>query len=335
MKDVAARAGVSVSTVSYVLSGDRPISGPTRSKILAAMDELQFRPNAVARALASKRSRVIALALSPHSRGLGLAELDFVRSAADAARSLDHHLVLLTEGMDSEADLAHLRGQGLVDGVVLMEVRLGDPRVDQLRRLGLAFSLIGNPGEGEAPFVDIDFDRTLGPVVDQLEGLGHRRAVFVNQGAGAHAAGYGPVVRAQRAFEDHARRVGWDFRTVFCEAHPRAGAELCRGLMEGTGRPTALVVMNDQALGGILQALAGLGLGLPEDVSVVSVLTSALEASRAVPALSSADLPSPQLARLAVENLVATLSSGPAPGTVLLPCPFNLRESTSRPKENP
>lgn len=334
MKDVAARAGVSVSTVSYVLSGERPISGPTRSKILAAMDELQFRPNAVARALASKRSRVIALVLSPHSRGLGPAELDFVRGAADAARSLDHHLVLLTEGMDSEADLAHLRGQGLVDGVVLMEVRLGDPRVDQLRRLGLPFSLIGNPG-GETPFVDIDFDQTFGPVVDHLASLGHRRVVFVNQGAGAHAAGYGPVVRAQKAFEDHARRAHWDHRSVFCEAHPRAGAELCRGLMEGTGRPTALVVMNDQALPGILQALAGLGLSVPDDVSVVSVLTSALEASRSVPALSSADLPSTQLARLAVENLVAALSAGPAPGTVLLPCPFHHRESTSHPKENP
>ena len=147
MKDVAEKAGVSLSTVSYVLSGSRPISEATRTHILKVMDELDFHPNAVARALAAKRTRVIALLLSPQERGLGFSELEFVRGASEAARAADHHLVLLTEGMESETELAYLKRQGLVDGVILMEVHLQDPRVPLLQKLRLPFSLLGRSEE--------------------------------------------------------------------------------------------------------------------------------------------------------------------------------------------
>jgi DNA-binding LacI/PurR family transcriptional regulator len=332
MKDVAARAGVSLSTVSYVLSGTRPISEPTKALILKAMDELNFQPNAVARALASKRSRVIALLLSPHARGLGLSELEFVKGAADAARGFDHHLVLLTEGMDSEADLAFLKGQGLVDGVILMEVRLGDPRVDLLQNLGLPFSLIGGPGPAyKLPYVDIDFDKTFVAVVDHLTGLGHRRVGFVNQSGDSFAAGYGPVVRAQEALDRWGAAAGWDLVSEFSAASPRDGFAACQRLFAQGAAPTALVVMNDQALPGVLQALAARNLRVPDDVSVVSVLTSSHDAARMMPALTSADVPSHDLARLAVGNLIRTLDA-PHAGleTVLLPCLLTVRESTAR-----
>jgi len=335
MKDVASRAGVSLSTVSYVLSGTRPISEPTRARIVKAMEELSFQPNAVARALASKRTRVIALMLSPHARGLGLSELEFVKGAADAARDLDHHLVLLTEGMDSEADLAYLKGQGLVDGVILMEVRLDDPRVGFLQQLNLPFSLIGGPGPAHRiPYVDIDFDKTFRAVVDHLAALGHRRVGFVNQSGDSFTAGYGPVVRSQEALERWGSLAGWELTSVFSAATPRDGFAACGALFDGPHPPTALVVMNDQALPGVLQALATRNLRIPEDVSVVSVLTSSHDAARMMPALTSADVPSHDLARLAVGNLIRTLDA-PHAGleTVLLPCHLTVRESTGPKKE--
>lgn len=335
MKDVASRAGVSLSTVSYVLSGTRPISEPTKALILKAMEELNFQPNAVARALASKRTRVIALLLAPHARGLGISELEFVKGAADAARNLDHHLVLLTEGMDSEADLAYLKGQGLVDGVILMEVRLDDPRVELLQKLDLPFSLIGGPGPAHRlPYVDIDFDKTFGVVVDHLAGLGHRRVGFVNQSGDSFTAGYGPVVRAQEALDRWAAQARWDLTSVFCAATPRDGFAACESLLDRAESPTALVVMNDQALPGVLQALAARRLKVPDDVSVVSVLTSSHDAGRMMPALTSADMPSHDLARLAVGNLIRTLDA-PNAGleTVLLPCKLTIRESSGPKKE--
>lgn len=335
MKDVAARAGVSLSTVSYVLSGTRPISEATKALIVQAMEDLHFQPNAVARALASKRTRVIALVLSPHERGLGLSELEFVKGASEAARNLDHHLVLLTEGMDSEADLAYLKGQGLVDGVILMEVVRDDPRVPLLQKLGLPFSLIGDPGRAwKLPYVDIDFDRTFRDVVGHLSDLGHRRVGFVNQSRESFDAGYGPVVRAQEWLETWGASARWDLSSVFSAATPRAGFASCSSLIERAQRPTALVVMNDRALPGVLQALAARGLKVPEDVSVVTALTSPHDAERMMPSLTSADVPSTDLARLAVSHLVQTLDR-PNAGleTVLFPCRLTVRESTAQNKE--
>jgi len=330
MKDVAEKAGVSLSTVSYVLSGTRSISEPTRALILQAMEDLDFHPNAVARALASKRTRVVALLLAPQERGLGLSELEFVKGASEAAKALDHHLVLLTEGMDSEADLAYLKRQGLVDGVILMEVHLKDPRVPLLGQLNLPFSLLGRPDPAlKLPFADIDFDKTFDAILDHLAAFGHRRIAFVNQSRETFEAGNGPVVRAQAAFDRWCLAHGAEAATAFSHSTPRDGWAACTTLFDAPTPPTALVVMNDRALPGILQALAARGLRIPEDVSVVSAVTSSTAAEMMVPALTSADAPSQLLARMAVAHLVKTIES-PHVGleSVLFPCHLTPRAST-------
>jgi len=330
MKDVAARAGVSLSTVSYVLSGSRPISEATRALILKTMEELNFHPNFAARALASKHTRVIALLLSPRGKGLSLSELEFVKGASDAARALGYHLVLLTEGMDSEADLDYLARQGLVDGVLLMEVTLQDSRVPFLQRLGLPFSLLGRPDPAAAlPFVDVDFDLSFEPILDHLTALGHRRVTFVNQGRESFDAGYGPAVRALDAWNRGTSVRGLDATARFCDATPRAGWDAAADLLAQHPRPTALVVMNDRAVPGILQALAAQGVSVPRDLSLVAAISSAATAEMTVPALTSADAPGHDLAQKAVANLVRAIEAPGAPlDSTLIPCPLVIREST-------
>lgn len=330
MKDVAEKAGVSLSTVSYVLSGSRPISAATRTHILKVMEELDFHPNAVARALAAKRTRVIALLLSPQERGLGLSEMDFVRGASEAAREADHHLVLLTEGMDSEVDLAHLKRQALVDGVILMEVRLLDYRLPLMQKLGLPFSLLGRPDPAlKLPFADVDFDATLKSIVDYLAGLGHRSLGFVNQSPEIVESGYGPAVRAQQAFDRLAAAAGCRTATAFSHSTPRDGWAACQALLDVPRAPTALVIMNDRALPGVLQALAARGLRVPQDISVVSAVTSPSASEMMVPALTSADAPSQQLARHAVRQLIAAIEGRPPEAdSVLIPCELTVRSST-------
>lgn len=329
MKDVAEKAGVSLSTVSYVLSGSRPISETTKARILKVMDELDFHPNAVARALAAKRTRVIALLLSPQERGLGIPEMEFVRGASEAARAVDHHLVLLTEGMDSETDLAYLKRQGLVDGVILMEVRLLDSRIPLLQKLGLPFSLIGRPEPAmDLAYVDLDFEATIKAVVVHLAGLGHRRLGFINQSRETFESGYGPSVRAYGAFERFAKQSGCAPAMAFSAPTPRDGWAACQHLLDQKAPPTALVVMNDRALPGVLQALAARGLNVPDDISVVSAVTSSASAEMMVPALTSSDVPSEELARLAVEQLVAAIEGFPHTDQVLIPCQLVPRAST-------
>ena len=120
MQDVAKRAGVALSTVSYALNGTRPISEETRQRIFQAMEELGYRPHALARGLASKRSRILSLLFSAPERGLGSTELEFVTSAAEAARENGYHLVLWSSEIHNLHELRQLIRQGLSDGMIVM-----------------------------------------------------------------------------------------------------------------------------------------------------------------------------------------------------------------------
>ena len=120
MTDVARRAGVAVSTVSYALNGTRPISEATRQRIFDAIEELGYKPHALARGLASKRSRLIALLFPNSERGLGYTELEFVTSAASTAKENQYSLVLWVYDVHDLAGLRQLVQQRLVDGVIVM-----------------------------------------------------------------------------------------------------------------------------------------------------------------------------------------------------------------------
>src|SRR3954467_8132034 len=113
-KDVARVAGVSQSTVSYVMSGKRPISARTRQRVLAAIEELTYEPNAGARALASQRTRVIGLVI-PFGSGSDTANLlPFIETIAGAARANDHEVLLVTAD-EGSAGLRRIAGRSLCD----------------------------------------------------------------------------------------------------------------------------------------------------------------------------------------------------------------------------
>src|SRR5664280_3559402 len=111
MLDVARRANVALSTVSYALNGTRPVTQETRLRIWQAMDDLGYQPHALARGLASKRSRIIALLFPALPRGFGATELEFVTGAAEAAQSRGYHLVLWPTEIYGAGEPQQLVGQ--------------------------------------------------------------------------------------------------------------------------------------------------------------------------------------------------------------------------------
>src|SRR5690348_197530 len=131
--EIARRSGVSRSTVSYALSGKRPVSEATRRRIQAVIDELGYRPNAVARALKEGRIRAIGLVVPPASRRLTDMQLGFVASVVDAAARADLDVLLSPSGGEHDRSFERVVGGRRVDGVILMEIRLEDDRVTRLR----------------------------------------------------------------------------------------------------------------------------------------------------------------------------------------------------------
>jgi DNA-binding LacI/PurR family transcriptional regulator len=330
MLDVAKRAGVALSTVSYALNGTRPISEETRQRIFAAMEELGYRPHALARGLASRRSRIIALLFSAPERGLGITELEFVTSAAEAARENGYHLVLWSSEMHDSNELRQLTQQGLADGVVVMEVHQDDLRINLLRETGFPFSMIGRCADaGGIAYADIDFEQTTRDVVGYLAGLGHTHIAFLNHSQTEFDAGYGPAVRAHSGFERAIRAAGLEGIAQFCRAAPQAGYEVCNVLLAERPDMTALVVMNDRAVPGVMRAIADRGWRIPDDFSLVSIVSSARAAEMMTPPLTTMAPPAAELGRLGVELLIQQLEAQDQdPPHELLPCQLIVRGSS-------
>lgn len=333
MHDVARRAGVSLSTVSYVLTGARPISEATRQRVLAAMAEVDYHPNAMARGLASRRSRILGLSLPMEQRGLGATETAFVTSAAHEASQSDYHLVLSPSVAEDPNGLRRLASERMLDGALLMEVRMRDERVPLLQESGVPFVLIGRTEDTAGlSYVDIDFDRTVRDAVDHLVGLGHRSIVYVNHSEAAISRGYGPALRTQLAFEEIMRGHGLEPLMIPAGDTAEDGRVAIRDALARRPDLTAVIAMNENALFGILGELARSGHHIPDDISVVSMVTSPQVADLATPALTTLTSPGSTLGRLAVETLVRALTD--QSGEVhqeLVTCALEPRGSTGPP----
>ncbi|GGL94530.1 LacI family DNA-binding transcriptional regulator [Micromonospora yangpuensis] len=345
MQDVARLAQVSVSTVSYVLTGARPISAATREKVRAAMAELGYQPHAMARGLASRRSRILGLLLPIDERGLGATETAFVTGAATAASAAGYHLVLSPVDAGDLDGLRQLASQRMLDGVLLMEVQLDDPRVGVLRSAGVPVVLIGRTADTTGlSYVDIDFDRTVHDAVGYLADLGHRRIVYVNHSATAIAEGYGPALRSRDAFATATAGRRIEPVMIPAEDSPGGGRAALASAFDRAPDLTAVLAMNESAVFGILGGLAAHGRTVPDDVSVVSMVTSPQVAELATPALTTMTSPGTAVGRIAVEQLLRHLGAGSTDSAgstgstdsaeihqQLLPCTLEVRGSTGPP----
>lgn len=333
MQDVARLANVSLSTVSYALSGTRPVSAATKARVEAAMAELGFTPNALARGLASRRSRTLALIFPAMESGIGGTVAEFVSSAAATARGHGYHLVLWPFAAHQADEIRDLVHQGMADGVLLMEVCLTDARAEALHAAGLPFTMIGRTEDvAGLTYVDIDFDRTTEDAVAHLADLGHRRIGFLNHSAASAAAGYAPTIRAEQGFEAAMRRRGLEPLTVLSDESPRAGRAAMADLINREPGMTAVVTMNEVATFGATVELQSRGLRVPEDFSVLSIVTSPGVGEMSNPPLTTMHAPGAELGRLGVEALLGLIDgSGSQHDPILLPCEFEPGASTAAP----
>ena len=172
-----------------MLSGKRAVSDEMRERVLAAIEELDYRPHGPARALASGTSRTIALFLpSPHWQ-LVPVQQTFVAGATQATSASDYALLLSTAATDPEA-VARVVATGRADGVILMETLADDPRVERLQADGHPFALIGRTRDTTGiSYVDVDFGDAVGTSLAHLARLGHPQGRAVQLPARAARGG--------------------------------------------------------------------------------------------------------------------------------------------------
>lgn len=176
--DVAKAAGVSISTVSYVMSGKRTISAETRERVARAIAELEFRPHAGARALASRASNVIGLQ-APLRTGVDVhIVMQIVAGVVSEARQHDYDILLLAS--DDASGLERAARSSMVDAFLVMDVESDDTRLATIASLAVPTVLIGLPAGAEGlTCVDFDFEAAGALAVERLAARGHRRIALV------------------------------------------------------------------------------------------------------------------------------------------------------------
>ncbi|MFF3967820.1 LacI family DNA-binding transcriptional regulator [Streptomyces griseorubiginosus] len=325
--DVARRAGVSPSTVSYALSGKRPISEETRLRVEEAIRELGYRPHAGARALAGRRSNVLALVV-PLRTGIHVPTvMGFAVSVVTAARRHDHDVLLLTQE-EGEEGLHRVADTALVDGLVMMDVQLDDPRLPLLRALDLPSVLIGFPASTAGlTCVDLDFRAAGEACVEHLARLGHRSVALVGSPPEVYVRGTAYAGRVVQGFTAAADRAGMSSTILPCEpADARAVAEQ---LLREQPALTGVVVHNEPVLEPLVDAFADLGLHIPSDLSVTAICPDGVAESSRVP-ITSVALPSAELGERAVDLLMKKLDGTGVPESTLLAPRMTERGSTGR-----
>jgi DNA-binding LacI/PurR family transcriptional regulator len=265
--------GVARSTVSYALSGNRSISQERRAQILRVVEELGYRPNASARALAEGRSRTIGLLLPPPSHRLLDSQLAFVAVLSELASDAGLDLLLSPSGGEHPRSLRRMLSGRRVDGVLVMEVRMRDERIDALERSGIPYVLIGRPADPAGLFwADFDYGGSVERCVDHLAELGHRRIALLNRPAEMLAAGYGVARRAAESFEAAAARRGLRARAFCCPDSAAGGEDRMREILAARPGFTAAVTINDGALAGVSRALDRARVRVPRDFSLIGVV---------------------------------------------------------------
>ncbi|MCX5112916.1 LacI family DNA-binding transcriptional regulator [Streptomyces sp. NBC_00378] len=326
MSDVARHAGVSRTTVSFVLNGaDAGIPEETRLRIRASIEELGYRPNAGARALAAKRSEwyglITEIVTAPFA-------VDVIKGAQDRAWA-DGKFLLITAGDRDRA----------------MEAAAFDKLLEQ-RAEGLLYATTWHravtlpPAAREVPVVLVncfDADGALPSVVpDEVAGghtatrrlldAGHRRIGFINLDTGIPTA-----VGRRQGYEQALREAGLDIDdSLVVPGHATDGgyAAACELLDRENGRPTALFCGNDRTAMGAYDAIKERGLRIPDDIAVIGFDNQELIAAYLRPGLTTVALPFEAMGAKGVDMLGALTAGQPLDTTQMkVGCPLIERSS--------
>jgi LacI family transcriptional regulator len=306
-KDVAELAGVSRTTVSFVLNDVPNVQIPedTRQRVWEAARQLGYYPDASARSLARQRSGNIGVLLCRSAdRVFGdVFLMEVLLGIHDTIHSRGYHILLDAVGdiTTPEAYIGLVRSRH-VDGLIVSGPRIDDSQLRDLETESFPVVLLGQLPDSNLCQVDVDHQRAVRTSVDYLLYRGHRRIAFIGQGAPIYIAtqarlrGYAEALAAAGLPFDEALVGHGDFSRV-------SGYHAMQSLLLLEERPTAVFVGSDTVAFGALAAVRDAGMRVPDDMAIVG-FDDVPVASDVTPPLTTVHLPAQLLGRTAAEILM-------------------------------
>ena len=307
IKDVAALAGVSPSTVSRTCKNNPSISEETKERVRKAMAELGYEPNFQASKLASQNSRTIGIILPASAKEVY--ENSFY---LEAIQGISHYcngrqyMTTIVTGQDEAEILDAVRSMsrsGKVDGFIILYSKKDDPVIDYLFNEGLLYILIGKATQYTNQTIYIDNDNLLAgrEAAEYLYQLGHRRIAYLGSDSSLmfsadRKAGY------QLALASHQLPVRPEY-CVEVKNVSENNEEAIRGLLMQKDRPTAILVSDDILAVSLERVCLENHLAIPEDLSIIS-FNNSLFARLTSPQLTSIDIGAGQLGSEAASQII-------------------------------
>ncbi len=267
--DVAREANVSMATVSRVVNGNPNVKPATRKKVLEVIERLGYRPNAVARGLASKKTTTVGVIIPDISNPF-FAEL--ARGIEDIATMYKYNIILSNSDQNKDKEL-HLLNTMLgkqVDGIVFMGGNISEEHVAEFKRSPAPIVLAGSLEDSEqVPSVNIDYEQATFDAVNAFIEKGHKRIAMVIGpfhepiNKEKKLVGYKKALEAAGIPVDEALIVEGDYTYD-------SGIEAFDKLIELTEKPTAIFVGSDEMAVGVVHGAQDKGYSVPNDFEVIS-----------------------------------------------------------------
>lgn len=331
LREIADRAGVSVGTVSNVINGTAAVSAVRRERVLAAIRELDYQPNHVARSLKLKKTRMLGMVISDITNPFFP---QLVRGAEDAALKNSYLLITFNtdDNVEREKRVLSVLRQRRVDGVLLVVApNAGDDgHIRSILDSGMPIVCLDRlPAGIEVDSVSVDNVAGARDCVRHLISMGHRRIAILTgpravQTAAERLQGYQEALIQAGIAVDPGLVLEGDFRS-------ESGYRLGRALLAGSDRPTAVFVCNNMMALGLLRALAELGLNCPRDVAVASFDDFPL-AEAFQPRMTAVAQPAYCIGYRGAELLIARIEGRPVeprPSRIRLATQLLVRESST------
>jgi Transcriptional regulators len=270
INDVAKKAGVSKSTVSHVLSGKRPIGVEVTQRVLKTIEELNYKPNVVARNLATRKTRMVGFygpSTKSFKNDVFLNEL--IAGIIDVLDMNDYKMIYNPEKTNNSNGLPFdLDSSQPVDGAIIMNPRIGDDYLLRLKTEKIPFVLIGRPSDDlDIFYVDNDNVASTYSVINDLISKGHRQIILINSPK-SYTMSEDREKGYMMAYSDNNLPVDGNliFNVDICEED---GYDICSRLI-GAGNPfSAVFACNDIVAVGVIKALKENKVKIPGKVVVI------------------------------------------------------------------
>ena len=326
--DVAREANVSMATVSRVVNGNQNVKPATRKKVLEVIERLEYRPNAVARGLASKKTTTVGVIIPDISNNL-YAEL--ARGIEDIATMYRYNIILANSDQNEGKELTLLDTMlsKQVDGIVMMSDKVTENIQDSINHAPVPIVLAGSVDElKEVPSVNIDYFEAAYEAVKVLIDNGHKRIAFVS-GPMNYTITQHKLTAYKKALED-AGLVVDESLIVSEEGTYDSGIAAYEEISQVEDAPTAYFAGSDELAIGIIHGVQDTGKQVPTDIEVISFENSKL-ARMVRPQLSSVVLPLYDIGAVAMRLLTKLMNKEEVEQqTVILPHRIEMRDSVKQ-----